>query len=347
MYRAAKCLALRVFLVPAIVAGTWGLCTVASSKAAANTCGLPAPSTKTHASTWYKAVAGWLGTRQGPTAVAAYDYVSGHWHFYHKGAGRFTASIAKADILETLLHQRKGSLTSYQKSMATRMIEYSDNNAADYLWNAINRGSGLKHYNDKVIMSNTTPGSGMYWGLTWTTAPDQVKLLRRLSQHNSLLGDTSRGYQLYLMRHVTACQRWGVPYGVPSGVSVAVKNGWLPIHGNYSNWEVNTIGYVRGNGKRYLVAVLSTGNPYMNYGVTTVDRAAALTWHFMKKYQKPAPKPSPSPSPTKSPSPTPSPTVSPTASPSASPTASPSATPTDSVSPTVSPSDTVSPTLTP
>jgi hypothetical protein len=342
----------RVFLAAAILAAGLGVIT-AVKPASANSCGLPAPITKTHAANWYKAMSRWLGTRQGPTTVAAYDYVSGNWHFYHRGAHRYTASIVKADILETLLHQRKGSLTDYQKYLATKMIKYSDNTAATSLWYNIGSGSGLKRYNNKVVMGSTTPGSGQYWGLTWTTAYDQVKLVRRLSQSNTLLLDASRSYQLNLMRHVTTCQHWGVPYGVPSGVSVAVKNGWLPIHSNYSNWEVNTIGYVQGNGKRYLVAILSTGNPYMNYGVATVDRAAALTWRFMKTYHKPAPKPSPSPSPSKSPSPKPSPTISPTISPTTTPSVSPTDTPSptvspaDSNSPTASPSETVSPTLTP
>ena len=340
----------RVFLAAAVLAAGGGtVVSLMPKTASAVSCGLPAPSTKTHASSWNKAVSGWVGNRSGQTTAAAYDYVAGKWYFFNNGAHRFDASIAKADILETLLHRSRGALNSYQKSLATRMIEYSDNTAADALWIQINKGAGLTAYNQKAGLTHTVTdslaGESMYWGLTRTEAVDQVQLLRRLAQPNSLLSDSSRSYQLYLMRHVTACQRWGVPYGVPSTASVAVKNGWLDVHDWYHNWEINTIGYVHGNGKRYLVAILSQHNPDMYYGVTTVDRVAALTWHFMKTFQKPAPKPTPSPTPTptKSPSPTPSPTVSPTATPSPSQTATPTVSPSDTASPSVSPTDSASP----
>jgi hypothetical protein len=156
---------LRIALAAAMVAtGCWGAVALKPAQASAAGCGLPAPSTKTRATTWYKAVSAWLSHRDGATAVAVYDYVSGRWRFHHKAAGRYTASIVKADILETLLHRQHGSLSDYQRSLARRMIEESDNSATDQLWEDIGSGPGLKRYNDRVGMSDTTPGPDDHWG---------------------------------------------------------------------------------------------------------------------------------------------------------------------------------------
>ena len=51
-----------------------------------------------------------------------------------------------------------------------------------------------------------------------------------------MLSTASRDYALNLMAHVISSQRWGVPAGAPSSLTVHVKNGWLPLatHG----WHV-------------------------------------------------------------------------------------------------------------
>ncbi len=58
------------------------------------------------------------------------------------------------------------------------------------------------------------------------------------------------------MEHITPDQDWGVSGGVPHNVTVALKNGWLPT-GEYGSWEINSIGWVRGDRRDYLIAVLT------------------------------------------------------------------------------------------
>ena len=67
-----------------------------------------------------------------------------------------------------------------------------------------------------------------YWGLTQVTAHDEMLLLELLTRPNSVLTAASRAYQLGLMARVISSQRWGTPAGAPGGVTVHVKNGWLP-----------------------------------------------------------------------------------------------------------------------
>lgn len=187
-----------------------------------------------------------------------------------------SASVVKATILAALLrwHQETGrGLSATEKSLATRMITQSDNNAASALWNEVGR-SRLQHFLNLATMTETVLGPGGYWGLTQVTARDELQLMRLITGGNSVLTSGSRSYETYLMSHVISSQRWGVPAGAPSGVTVYVKNGWLPrsTHG----WRINSIGGFQGAGRNYMITVLSYNNPSMSYGVTTVQRVAEV-----------------------------------------------------------------------
>jgi hypothetical protein len=84
------------------------------------------------------------------------------------------------------------------------------------------------------------------------------------------------------MENVTADQRWGVSGDVPAGVTVALKNGWLPLKGTNGDWQINSVGWISGDGRDYLMAVLTTGNPSEQYGINTIDQLAATVWQRMK-----------------------------------------------------------------
>ena len=88
----------------------------------------------------------------------------------------------------------------------------------------------------------------------------------------------ARGYALSLLENVTRSQRWGVSDGVPAGVTVALKNGWLPLDKAATDWQVNTAGWVSGDGRDYLLVILSTRNPSESYGIATVNRLGSMVW---------------------------------------------------------------------
>ena len=94
----------------------------------------------------------------------------------------------------------------------------------------------------------------------------------------SLLDDA---YALSLLKNVTADQRWGVSGGVPAGVTVALKNGWLPLDAAGTDWQINSVGWVSGHGRDYLIAVLTTGNPSEQYGIDTINGLSALVWNSL------------------------------------------------------------------
>ena len=83
------------------------------------------------------------------------------------------------------------------------------------------------------------------WGLTTTVPADQITLLKKLIEPGALLTTAERGYALSLLEHIAPSQRWGVSRSVPAGVTVALKNGWLPLNDAGTDWQINSMGCLR------------------------------------------------------------------------------------------------------
>jgi hypothetical protein len=207
-------------------------------------------------------------------SVAVLDPDSGEGASY--GTGAFdTASIVKVDILATLLLQAQDAdrqLTADEKSYATAMIENSDNDSASALWRVIGEADGLDAANERFGLTGTTGGDGMLWGLTQTTAADQLTLLRQVFGDDSQLSKASRTYLQGLMGRIAADQHWGVS-AAADGSQWALKNGWL-ARSTTGLWDVNSIGRVTVDGRDCLVAVLSNGNSTKAKGISLVEAVA-------------------------------------------------------------------------
>jgi len=247
------------------------------------------PQGAAHSSPLGPAVQSYLSRRSGTVRVAVYDLATGREWSLGGGAAQDEASVVKVDVLETLLAQRPAGLTASDRALAQAMIEDSDNDAATTLWNLVGGSSGIGAYDTQAGLTQTSPSTCVQcpsfpwpgWGLTTTTPEDQVTLLRRLVQPGGPLSATARQYALSLMESVTPDQRWGVSGGVPAGVTVALKNGWLPLDTASSNWQINSVGWVSGAGRDYVLAMLSTGNPSEQYGIDTLNALGAMVWQSL------------------------------------------------------------------
>lgn len=207
-------------------------------------------------------------------SVAVLDVDSGESASYGEGAFD-TASIVKVDILATLLLQAQDAdqeLTASEKANATLMIENSDNTAATALWDAIGRSDGLDTANKSFGLTGTAGGDGALWGLTQTTATDQLTLLQQVFGDDSKLSETSRTYIQGLMGEIAVDQQWGVS-AAADGSEWALKNGWL-ARSTTGLWDINSIGRVTADGHDYLVAALSNGTTTKTTGITLVEGAA-------------------------------------------------------------------------
>jgi len=214
----------------------------------------------------------------GRLSVAVTDAGGGALASYDSGGTAYdTASIVKVDILAALLvreqHTSSG-LSARQRQLATSMIESSDNDAANELWGDIGTAPGLAAANRALGLHRTTGGDGYLWGLTQTTADDQIALLRAVfGSGRSPLTAASRAYVSGLMTSVSDGQRWGVSAADSNDAGFALKNGWLQRSAT-GLWDINSIGEVTYDGHRLLVSVLSSGQRSEQAGIDQVERVA-------------------------------------------------------------------------
>jgi hypothetical protein len=241
--------------------------------------------------TFTRTVSAYLRTRSGTAEAIAVDVQTGVVVSSSPHVASYTASIVKLDILAALLLQRQdaGRLpTTAEQDLARRMMTKSDNDAATALWQRIGGASGLAKANRRLGLRETTPGPGTVWGLTRTTAADQLRLLTVIVGCGGVLARAGvagtvgtlkaaqQAYALHLMEQVDDDQAWGVS-AAAADEGTALKNGWLSYSGDGNRWLVNSIGRVRtANGATLLVAVLSRRSPSLAYGIATVEQVSRL-----------------------------------------------------------------------
>jgi len=226
----------------------------------------------------------------GNVDVAVYDNATGAIADYTNapsGTSFITASVIKLSILETLLlqNQKNGisGLTAAQLAEATPMIEQSDNSAASALWTSVGGSKAVNGFFQQIGTTHSL-GSTQHWGWSTTTALDQLKVVNEVA-HPTLLNTASVTAANNLLTHVEAGQHWGISGGVPAGVTVQLKNGWLdPGDTNGSGWVVNSVGYVQGDGADYTIAVMTNQNKTEQDGINTIQALSAAAWDTVNGY---------------------------------------------------------------
>lgn len=187
-----------------------------------------------------------------------------------------TASIVKVDILAALLlqHQEAGTeLTTSERALATVMIEQSDNDAATSLFRAVGGEDGLEDFNRTIGLTGTDVGANGNWGLTQTTAQDQVRLLQVVFGDESVLSEESQAFEQALMADVVDAQTFGVSAAADDPADAALKIGYLQRSAT-GLWDVTSIGRIEVDGRTLLVAVLSDGSSSLAAGTALVDDVA-------------------------------------------------------------------------
>ncbi|GAA5188632.1 hypothetical protein GCM10023322_39750 [Rugosimonospora acidiphila] len=196
----------------------------------------PSPSPKVDPAIAVRAaVASYLGPSGTHAALALLDQDTGEKVLYQQDQQFDTASIIKVDILATVLYQHQQAnqkLSSTEDANAVKMITQSDNDAATALWNDLGGADGLAAANRVFGLTETVPGTDGYWGLTKTTAADQLRLLQVISNPPAAntptdppdgappasaaghgtpgpLDAASCDYIFSLMNRVESDQRWG------------------------------------------------------------------------------------------------------------------------------------------
>ncbi|MER5423211.1 serine hydrolase [Streptosporangium roseum] len=220
----------------------------------------------------------------GRTTAAVRDLTTARTYHYHRDLQLPTASASKINILMALLLTSPWRrLAQRTRDDAERMIRFSDNAAADRLYERIGLEAGLARADREFGLRRTYAPAGrcvdLYcWGITRTTASDQVRLIGALAGKRSPLPEKDRERVLRLMANVTPEQRWGISAAaceggrVSSKSEVSLKNGWLRHVAN-GRWVVVSVGLIREAGHDYAVAVLTEDSPSMGTGIARVEGA--------------------------------------------------------------------------
>ena len=230
----------------------------------------------------YAALDRYKAGRVGTIGLMLRDNRDGGYFGWHPRAMESYSTIKVLVLVATLKRaQDRGlSLTTTQKSLASRMIRYSDNDATDTLLAQIGVPT-CQRVADQLGLTSTVVrgGSTGWWGHSTTTPRDLVQLMNQLVL-GSYLTSGRRSYVRDLMATVTSSQRWGLADPLPSGAHVELKNGWGPMSSGY---RLNSFGHVSGNGRSYQLAILSRSPNGFGYGKETVNRVSRIVYDALDR----------------------------------------------------------------
>jgi hypothetical protein len=180
-----------------------------------------------------------------------------------------SASVVKVMLMLSYLRRpsvRNRPLNAHDKSLLHPMITRSDNTTATEIYDIVGN-SGLDRVAHAAHLHDFHPN--VVWGLTLISASDMSQLMFHIQRY---IPRRHRPYALHLLSHIVSYQRWGVPPAKPSGWQVFFKGGFIPAA---DGWRINQVAQLRRGSRRLGLAVLTHGNPTLQYGAKTVQGVTA------------------------------------------------------------------------
>jgi hypothetical protein len=216
----------------------------------------------------------YLSGRAGRTAMAVIDSegrlsgVHEHWTF-------ITGSVVKAMLLVAYLRMldERGQHTvdSGSNSFLYPMINVSDNSAATQTWSIVGDG---RLYAVAHLAGMTEFSISGIWANAQLSAADQAKFFFKM---DSLIPKEFVGYARYLLSTIAGYESWGIPaIARPLGYQVFFKGGW---RGTSLGQLVHQIGRLEGHHHTFSLAVMTDGDPDMNYGIDTIQGVTGVLLH--------------------------------------------------------------------
>lgn len=200
----------------------------------------------------------YLNSQGSTVGVTVYDVTRNAFYSYNGDEPFLTGSSVKVPILVTYLDEAEEggwSLSGDDASLLTSMIEVSDNDAAQVLYDALGDGPPIAAYLQREGITSFTPNPDGF-GWSTLTPSGMVRLLILLDQGQILTPD-DRAFALSLMENVEPSQQMGIGQAAPAGATYALKDGW--VQGPDGTWWANSSGIVWAHGETYIISV-STGN---------------------------------------------------------------------------------------
>jgi hypothetical protein len=214
----------------------------------------------------------YLARRGGHTALAVIDS-EGRLSGMNLDEQFITGSVVKAMLLVAYLRRLDAIGEHYidprSASFLYPMINVSDNDAASECWSivgnvglyAVAAAAGMTHFS-----IDTTASWGGSWGAALITAADQARFFFEM---NSLIPREFAGYANFLLSTIAGYESWGIPaIARPLGYTVFFKAGW---RASPDVFLVHQIARVQGHHHTFAIAVMTDGDPDMEYGIDTIQ----------------------------------------------------------------------------
>lgn len=252
-----------------------------TTTSAAPTCPVPGTDFDCDFRQRIQAVQDYVAKRPGTTGIVLRDRQTGQvWRNDKADTMVWTASTIKLAMTVNLFLRDRAheiTLSAADRDLIRRMLNSSDDKAADSLWFSY---AGADH----MAFNNAFPGYGMtsvqpqkgfsnfypYWGFQKCTPNDLDALINYVLTQ---LPADLRDYIVGQLRAVAPDQQWGVWAAGPAA-QPGNKDGWSQEQGG---WVMNTVGFV-GPDARYTLAVMNSLNGQGGYdeGQETDNQVAKI-----------------------------------------------------------------------
>ncbi len=181
-----------------------------------------------------------------------------------------TGSVVKAMLLvaylDMLADQHRG-LDPFSRSILYPMINVSDNDAATAVWSIV--GDGALYALARRARMTDFSISGI-WANALLSPADQARFFFNM---NNLIAPQFRGYARLLLLTIAGYESWGIPLVARSvGWTVYFKGGWRSTG---LGELIHQIARLHKGRTTFAMAVMTDGDPTLDYGVTNVQGVTA------------------------------------------------------------------------
>jgi hypothetical protein len=212
--------------------------------------------------------ASYLADRDGYTSFAVIDS-KGRVHGSHLHRTFVSASVVKAMLLVAYLRELAGShqgLDDGDRSLLQPMIHLSDNEAATAVWERVGNPR-LRVLARRAGMTDFSIEGD--WASAQISAADQAHYFFEMS---ALIPARFRHFANHLLSHIAGYESWGIPrVARRRGWTAFFKGGW---RGTWRGQLVHQVARLQRSHERIAIAVMTDGDPSMEYGIGTIQGVA-------------------------------------------------------------------------
>jgi hypothetical protein len=199
-------------------------------------------------------LATYLGQFDGGAAMAVFDVSRNRYYSFDANNTYVMGSSAKIPIMVTYLNwveQQGRGLSGDEQWLLSTMIENSNNDSAQTLYDTVGGDPAINQYLDNIGVGSYIPNSnGWGWG---ALSPHQMVMLLDKLHSGQILKGQDRAYALSLMEQVESDQRFGVGDTAPASATVAMKDGWVVAPDGL--WAASSSGIVTVGSETYVISV--------------------------------------------------------------------------------------------